>query len=34
VAEKLRKAIAKRDGGLTFDAENLTLAEYLNRWLE
>ena len=33
VAEKLRKAIAERDGGLAFDAENLTLAEYLNRWL-
>ena len=34
VAEKLRKAIAARDGGLAFDAENLTHAEYLNRWLE
>ena len=33
VAEKLRTAIAERDGGLAFDAENLTLAEYLNRWL-
>ncbi len=29
VAEKLRKAIAESDGGLAFDAENLTLAEYL-----
>ena len=34
VAEKLRKAIAERDDGLAFDAENLTLAEYLKRWLE
>jgi integrase len=33
VAEKLRKAIADSDGGLAFDAENLTLAEYLKRWL-
>jgi integrase len=33
VAEKLRKAIAERDGGLAFDAENLTLAEYIKRWL-
>ena len=34
VAEKLRKAIAERDDGLDFDAENLTLAEYLKQWLE
>jgi len=34
VAEKLRKAVSERDGGLAFDAENLTLSEYLNRWLE
>ncbi len=34
MAEKLRKAIAERDGGFAFDAENLTLAGYLNRWLE
>jgi integrase len=34
VAEKLRKAIVERDGGLAFDADNLTLAEFLKRWLE
>jgi integrase len=34
VAQKLRKAIAERDGGLVFDADNLSLAEYLRRWLE
>ncbi len=32
-AEKLAKAMADRDGGLIFDAENLTVGEYLNRWL-
>ena len=34
VAAKLAKAIADRDGGVAFDAENLTLSEYLERWLE
>ena len=29
----LRKALAERDSGLVFDAENLTLGEYLDRWL-
>ncbi len=33
VSEKLTKAMADRDGGLIFDAENLTVGEYLNRWL-
>src|SRR5215217_7424308 len=33
VAKKLTKAMADRDGGLVFDAENLTLGEYLERWL-
>ena len=33
VATKLRKAIADRDGGLVFEADGLTLAEYLERWL-
>ena len=33
VAEKLTKAIADRDGGLYFDAENLTVSEYMKRWL-
>jgi integrase len=34
VVVKLRKALADRDGGVVFDAENLTLGEYLDRWLE
>jgi integrase len=33
VAEKLTKAMADRDGGLTFDAGKLTVEEYLDRWL-
>src|SRR3712207_801648 len=33
VAAKLTKAMAERDGGLVFDAENLTVGEYLTRWL-
>src|SRR5215217_4772343 len=33
VGEKLTKAMADRDGGLIFDADNLTVGEYLNRWL-
>jgi integrase len=32
-AEKLTRAIADRDGGLTFDAGTLTVTEYLDRWL-
>ncbi len=32
-SEKLNKALADRDGGLVFDAENLTVSEYLDRWL-
>ena len=34
VAAKLNKAIADRDAGLVFDAENLTVGEYLVRWLD
>jgi integrase len=34
VAAKLRKALADRDSGVVFDAENLMLGEYLARWLE
>jgi integrase len=34
VAKKLTKAIAERDAGLFYDCENLTLAEYLDRWLD
>src|SRR5215210_7287061 len=33
VRRKLAKAMADRDGGLIFDAENLTLEDYLDRWL-
>ena len=33
VARRLREAIADRDGGLVFEAEGLTVAEYLDRWL-
>jgi len=31
---KLAKAIGERDAGLIFDAEDLTVAEYLNKWLK
>ena len=34
VTVKLRKILADRDGGVYFDAENLTVGEYLDRWLE
>ena len=34
VAKKLTKAIAERDAGIVFDAEGLTVAEYLVRWLD
>jgi integrase len=33
VSRKLTKAMVDRDGGLVFDASNLTLGEYLERWL-
>ena len=33
VREKLAKAIADRDGGLVYDADNITVGEYLDRWL-
>jgi integrase len=33
VAEKLTKAMADRDGGLTFDAGKVKVEEYLDRWL-
>ncbi len=33
VAEKLTKAQADRDGGMVYEGENLTLGEYLDRWL-
>src|SRR5215204_1390075 len=32
-AEKLTKAMADRDSGLVFDSENVTLSEYMGRWL-
>ncbi len=34
VAGKLAKAISDREGGLAFDAGNLTVGEYLDRWLK
>jgi integrase len=34
VREKLTRAIADRDGGLVYDAGNITVGEYLTRWLE
>ena len=33
VDEKLTKAKADRDGGLIFDADNVKVGEYLDRWL-
>jgi integrase len=33
VAAKLSKALANRESGLVFDAGNLTMGEYLDRWL-
>jgi hypothetical protein len=33
VVAKLRKSIADRDGGFVFEAEDLTVAGYLERWL-
>jgi integrase len=33
VSEKLTKAMASRDGGLVFDADNLKVEEYMARWL-
>jgi integrase len=34
VADKLNKVLSNRDGGLSFDAANLKLGDYLHRWLE
>jgi integrase len=34
VAAKLAKALSDREGGITFDADNLRLGDYLQRWLE
>jgi hypothetical protein len=33
VDEKLTRATANRDNGLVFDADNLTVGRYLERWL-
>jgi integrase len=33
VSEKLTKAMADRDGGLVFDADNLKVEEYMTQWL-
>ena len=34
VSKKLTKAMADRDGGITFDAGTLTVSEYLDRWMK
>jgi integrase len=34
VGGKLAKALSDREGGLAFDAKNLTLGDYLELWLE
>ena len=34
VVAKLKKAIAEADRGINFEAENLALGEYLERWIE
>ena len=34
VRDKLAKALAERADGLVFDDENLTVGEYVTRWLE
>ncbi len=34
VADKLARALADRASGYTFDAENMTVGEYLDRWLK
>ncbi len=34
VSEKLTRALADRNGGLTFDAGKTTVGEYLDRWIE
>jgi integrase len=33
VRRKLAKAMSDRDSGLVFDADSLTVGEYLDRWL-
>src|SRR5918995_1339210 len=34
VQRKLRKLLADRDEGIAYDSENLTVSDYLDRWLE
>src|SRR5919112_6268228 len=34
VATKLTKAVADGNGGLIFDSDHLTVAQYLDRWLD
>ena len=34
VSKKLTKAMADRDGGITFDAGTLAVSEYLDRWMK
>src|ERR671933_301696 len=33
VAAKLAKVLSEHEGGLVFDGDNMTLADYLGRWL-
>ena len=33
VRAKLRKLLADRDEGIAYDSENLTVGDYLDRWL-
>ena len=34
VAQKLIKAIADRESGMVYDSQSLTVARYLDRWLD
>jgi integrase len=34
VRQKLRKLLADRDEGIAYDSENLTVSDYLDRWLD
>src|SRR5215213_4432657 len=34
VSRKLRKLLADRDEGIVYDSENLTVGDYLDRWLD
>ncbi len=34
VRQKLRKLLADRDEGIAYDSVNLTVSDYLDRWLQ